>query len=59
MKPKRKTRRLPLFTGGQFPELDSLKIQWDLMQEMAPSMRIANLRFIAEKMGFELRVIRS
>lgn len=58
MKTKRKTRRLPLFTQGQFPELDSLKIQWDLMQEMPLRMRVANLMFIADKMGFHLQVAR-
>ncbi len=55
MKKPRKTRRLPLFTEGQFPELDTLKIQWDLMQEMPWRMRVANLQFIADKMG--LRVV--
>jgi hypothetical protein len=54
MKTKRKTRRLPLFTQDDFPELDSLKIQWDLMQELTPRMRVANLEFIASKMGFRL-----
>lgn len=52
---KRKTRRLPLFTQGVIPELDNLKIQWDLMKEMPPRMQLANLQFIADKMG--LRVV--
>lgn len=55
MKKQRKTRRIPLFTQGDIPELDNLKIQWDLMQEMPRRMRVANLQFIADKMG--LRVV--
>lgn len=52
---QRKTRRLPLFTKGEDPALDNLKIQWDLMKEMPWHCRVANLQFIADKMG--LRVV--
>ncbi len=54
MRKPRKTRRLRLFTQGQFPDLDILKMQWDLMQELAPRMREANLQFIAGKLGYQL-----
>lgn len=52
MKKQRKVRVIPLFTNGEIPELDALKIQWDLMKEMSPRMQVANLQFIADKMGF-------
>lgn len=55
MKKQRKTRRLPLFTQGEFPELDTLKMQWDLMKELPWRMQVANLEFIAGKMGFRIR----
>jgi len=56
MKEKRKSRSrsFRLFTQGEFPELDKLKIQWDLMTELTPAMREANLRFLAGKMGFRV-----
>ena len=59
MREKPKTRRLPLFTRGQFKELDILKIQWDLMAELPYRMRYANLAFIADKLGCELIAKRS
>jgi hypothetical protein len=55
----KKTRRFPMFTQGEFPELDALKLQWDLMKELSPQMRVANLRFLADKLGFQIQATRS
>lgn len=49
-----KFRKLPLFTRGDIPELDSLKICCDLLNELEPRMRAANLQYIADKFGYRL-----
>lgn len=52
--PRRYTREVKLYTSGKFPELDNLKICYDLLAELPANTRLANLNFIADKLGYKL-----
>lgn len=52
--PRPYIRKVRLFTRGKHPEIDSLKICYDLLTEMPEHVRVATLNFIANKFGYRL-----